>query len=335
MVGKVSGGRYKAAFLLMGVMIAQSRKMRLILAWFCIAAILAALLGNTRPMVDRTTVVSVDTTTLRVLFDEQEYWLIDRGMELCRPDPDRRAALLRDDPVCRQFLPGGIFRRLAISSGDELEMRLESDGSLLVRFLPCGREGAPDCLEWKEGEEDVQPRQAPNGFVRISPEALRSAGPLQISGRITLGRNLDVGGGAEFLLGGTYEIREQSLLSRLFGRRSTTIERGELIPGSEVSLLSDGEPSMHSNGHFFLTGDTNQPYLRAVALSEKGNGSLRMSLKGVEDIEIDPDWVDSIIASPIFFALAFLIGLLLNVLQLVSPLARQKTDPVVSSDKPS
>ena len=334
MVGKVSDRRHKVAILAMAGMIAQSRKMRLSLAWICIAAILAALLGNTRPMVDRTTVVSVDTTILRVLFDEQEYWFIDHGMELCRPDPDRRAALLRDDPSCRQFLPSGTFRRIAIGSGDELEIRLEPDGNLFVRFLPCDREGAPSCLEWKEGEEDVQPRQVPNGFVLISSEALRAAGPLQISGRITLGRNLDVGGGSEFLQGGTYEIREQSLLSRLSGRRSTTLERGELIPGSEVSLLSDGEPSMHSNGHFFLTGDSSQPLLRAVALSEKGNGSLRMSLKGVEDIEIDPDWVDSVIASPIFFALAFLIGLLLNVLQLVAPLAGRKSNNIDNSGEP-
>lgn len=333
MVGMVSVGRRKAAILLMGLMIALSRRTRLGLAWLCIAAILAALLSNIRPMVDRTTVVSVDTTTLRVLFDEQEFWLIDRGMELCRPDPDRRAALLRNDPSCRQFLPSGTFRRLAIASGDELEIRFEPEGSLLVRFMPCGGERGSSCLDWKDGAEDVQPRQVPNGFVRISAEALRAAGPLQLSGRITFGRNLDVGGGAEFLLGGTYEIREQNLLSRFFGRRSTTLERGELIPGSEISLLSNGEPSLHSTGHFFLTGDSSQPFLRAVALSEKGNGSLRMSLKGVEDIEIDPDWIDSVIASPIFFALAFLIGLLLNVLQLVAPLARQKSDYADNSDE--
>ena len=43
-----------------------------------------------------------------------------------------------------------------------------------------------------------------------------------------------------------------------------------------------------------------------------------MNVAGVEPFTIDPDWIDSVIANPVSLALAFLLGLLLNALQLAS-----------------
>lgn len=298
-------------------------KARVMLAWVCIALIFAALLGNIRPMVSRTAVVTADTTALRIVFDSTEHWLVEGGLALCLANTDRRASLHQNDPVCNQFISGGEYKRLTIDPGDGLEIRVEPSGTVLIRFVPCDSD-RQDCGILEESGENIRPRQAPNGFVVASPEALRAAGPLAMSGWITLGRDMSTGGSSDFLLGGSYEIREQSLLTRMFGRRSVAVERGELIPGSEVMLLSGKEPSVHSKGHFFMSSQNGQPLLRAVALSETGDGSLRMKIKGVESIDIDPDWIDSVVASPVFFALAFLIGLLMNAIQLVSALTRKE-----------
>jgi len=298
---------------------------RLALAAACIIVVLVTLVGNARPFVSRTAVVNAETTALRVTFDESGHWLVEGGIDLCLPNPDLRAALRQSHPVCNQFLHGGNFRRLSLAAGDQMEVRLEPGGDLLLRFPACEGADCPAPAAAVGGGADIRPRDHPNGFALIPAQALRAAGPMAVSGRITLGRNLGVGGSSDFLLGGSYEIRETTLLTRLFGRRSVAIERGELIPGAEVTLLAGKEPSAHSKGHFFLASQDGQPILRAVALSSTGNGALRMEVKGAEAIQIDPDWIDSVIASPISLALAFLMGLLLNALQLIAPLVGKET----------
>lgn len=312
----------KAYHLLYQSMRRSSGVLRGSLAWLVVLAVFAALVGNTRYFVDRTAVIMADTTSLEVQFDESKHWLFEEGMTLCRPDPDVRAALTNQHPICNQFLPDGTYTRLAIEAGDVLEIRIEADQSLLVRFLPCDATTAQGCALSKSASGEIRPRAAPNGFVVISPEALRAAGLLSLTGRISLGRELASGGRADFLLGGTYEIREQNWLTRIFGRRSATLERGELIPGAAVEIIAQDVPSPASNGHFFSAMRDDQLVLRVIALSGGGAGAIRMSVGGAEPLTIDPDWIDSIIANPVFLALAFLLGILLNALQLAHSLLR-------------
>jgi hypothetical protein len=300
------------------------------LAWLFVLAVLVALIGNTRYFVQRTAVVMADTTSLRVVFDETKYWFIEAGMALCRPNPDRRAALRTQDPLCNQFMPAGTYTRLAIDPGDTLELRMEPDGNLLVRFVPCDSTGGADCrapgaaagTPGAPTPSQTRPRDTANGFLLIAPDALHAAGPLSLSGRISLGRELASGGRSDFLLGGTYEIREQNWLSRIFGRRSVTLERGDLIPGAAVELLSGDAPSTASNGHFFSAQRDGRAVLQVIALSGVGDGAVRMTVEGAEPFTIDPDWIDSVIANPVFLALAFLLGLLLNALQLANSLRK-------------
>ncbi|MEI4474130.1 hypothetical protein V8J39_22775 [Frigidibacter sp. MR17.24] len=263
-----------------------------------------------------------DTTSIKVTFNKSQEWWIEQGMVLCRPNPDRRASARRDDASCAQFLPSEGFYHLSIGAGDSVEIRLEpreKDARLLIRFLPCVEKNC-SVLEAMPGQ--ISPREVPNGFVVISETALRAAGPLSMSGRITLGRELSVGGRPDFLLGGSYEIREQNPLTRAFGRRSVVVEQGELIPGAAVELFSRGQPSERSTGHFFLAEANGYPSLRAIALSGAGGGALRMSVEGAEPFTIDPDWIDSVIANPVFICLALLLGLLLNAAQLIAPLMK-------------
>ncbi len=292
------------------------------LAWLVVLAVFAALVGNTRYFVDRTAVVMADTTSLQVHFNENKHWLIEEGMTLCRPDPDVRAALKNQHPICNQFLPDSTYTRLAIDSGDVLDIRVEADQSLLVRFLPCDSSGLDNCAVPASAAGEIRPREAPNGFLVISSGALRASGLLSLSGRISLGQDLASGGRSDFLLGGTYEIREQNWLTRIFGRRSATLDRGELIPGAAVEIVSSNAPSATSNGHFFSTMIDDQMILKVIALSGGGDGAIRMSVGGAEPFTIDPDWIDSVIANPVFLALAFLLGILLNALQLASSLLR-------------
>lgn len=296
----------------------RSRVLRGGLAWLVVLAVLAALVGNMRYFVDRTAIVTAQTTSLQVQFDEGQYWLIEDGMTLCRPNPDRRAAAQSSDPVCQQFIRDGTYSRLAIDKGDVLEIRIEANRDLLIRFVPCEAAAPGDCTAARSQPGEIRPRSAPNGFVVIAPEALEAAGPLALSGRISMGRQAGSGGGADFLVGGTYEIREQNWLTRMFGRRSAALDRGELIPGAAVEILSGGAPSTSSNGHFFSSLLDDRLILKVVALSGGGRGAVRMWVEGAEPFTIDPDWIDSVIANPVFLALAFLLGILLNALQLAN-----------------
>jgi len=296
------------------------------LAGLVILAVFAALIGNMRFFVDRTAVINADTTALQVEFDERTYWLIEEGMTLCQPNPDLRSAHLNEDPICDQFLQDGTYRRLAIDAGDMLEIRLESDKDLIVRFIPCVKERTSKCPETEAQENEIWPRNAPGGFVVISKEALNAAGLLSLSGHISIGSRSGSTGGPDFLLGGSYEIREQNWLTRAFGRRSTILDGGALIPGASVKIISDKEPSRTSNGHFFASILDDRAILRVIALSGGHRGAIRMDVAGVEPFTIDPDWIDSVIANPVFLALAFLLGLLLNALQLASSLFKPPRD---------
>lgn len=300
----------------------QSGLLRGGLAWLVVLAVFAALVGNTRYFVDRTAVIVADTMSLQVHFDESKHWLIEEGMTLCRPNPDLRAALESQHPICKQFLPDGTYTRLAIDAGDVLDIRVEADQSLLVRFLPCENLSSDSCVAPVSAAGEIRPRDAPNGFLVISPKSLQASGLLSLSGRISLGRDLASGGRSDFLWGGTYEIREQNWLTRILGRRSVTLERGELIPGSAVEIVSNNLPSTTSNGHFFPAIIDDQMVLKVVALSGGGDGAIRVSVSGADPFTIDPDWIDSVIANPIFLALAFLLGILLNALQLASTILR-------------
>jgi len=290
------------------------------LAGFVILAVFAALFGNMRFFVHRTAIINANTTALQVKFDERTYWLIEKGMTLCQPNSDLRTAHLNEDPICNQFVQGGTYTRLAIDAGDILEIRLEANNNLLVRFVPCVAGQTSKCAETQGHEGEIWPQNAPGGFVLISQEALNAAGSLSLSGRISIGSRAGATSGANFLVSGNYEIREQNWLTRAFGRRSTNLDSGALIPGAAIEIMSGKEPSNRSNGHFFSSSLDDRPVLRVVAVSGGNHGAVRMDVADVEPFTIDPDWIDSVIANPVFLALAFLLGLILNALQLASSL---------------
>lgn len=289
-----------------------------VLSSLIIMAVTVAFVGNIRFFVDRTAIVNADTTALQVTFDERKYWLIEQGMTLCRPPNDLRTLRTTNASLCNEFTEDGTYYRLAIDRGDRIEIRVERNKNLLVRFMPCVPSAQNTCENKSPQLGEIWPSSAPNGFLVIPMEALREAGRLSLSGKITIGGRPGSDGGPDFLIGGVYQIREQNWLTRTLGRRSTILETGDLIPGASVELVNNSEPSATTKGHLFHSTLDDLNVIKVIALSAGGYGAIKQDVAGVDPFTIDPDWVDSVIANPIFLALAFLLGIVLNTLQIAS-----------------
>lgn len=287
--------------------------------------VLAAILGSSRPLIWRTALVQAETAVLHVSFDGDQVWRIDGGARVCERRVTKEAQGAGNG-VCGQFRDLGQVEQIRIANGDALEIRLEGAG-MVLRIDETPREGrspAAPCPAFAPGQKDLRLCALPRGFLRIGPEALAATGALPIAGQIVLGRAVGTGSSPDLLGGGSYEIRERNWLTIMGSNRSTVVEQGDLIPGSEVRLLEAGAPSLHSSGYVFLdTLDSGERTLRAVALSESKAGALQMSVRRTDPILVDPGMIASILANPIFAALAFLVGLLLNSVELAGKLGER------------
>lgn len=232
----------------------------------------------------RAFLIEAETTVLSVALETEVLWPV-RSSTLCLPESGRRRA---EDALCGRNQPQPVDRILTFQAGDLLEIRVERDKGLVV-------------------QSSSKAAALEGGFLIMPLEAWTQSGLLTLRGVFTLGKPPSTGGAPELLRSGRYEARENTMLMRGFAERSIVTTQGTLMRGAVVRAEKIGGGHVVASAVISAGGETEDPLLHAVLVTEASKTALLIDFPGAEPVRISPGFMDRILQNPILLMLAFLL----------------------------
>jgi hypothetical protein len=150
------------------------------------------------------------------------------------------------------------------------------------------------------------PRSSLVFFASDTPDR---QGALGFAGTLEIG-NLMSTGARNYLVEGTYMVREMGFLASLFARRTNVVKTGVFTRGDVVSIVgSDSHDPATGFGHI-TQGATPQDPLHVVFLSSGRSGAVQINALGQDKPAfLKPDWLERALASPFLIMIAFFVSL--------------------------
>lgn len=164
--------------------------------------------------------------------------------------------------------------------------------------------------------------------IVVPSDTWKRHGALAVNGAITFGG--DIGSGAkDYLISGHWQARQESLASSLFRPTMEIVKQGDLSRGASIEVWHNrwfwegelGPDQATMFGHITPSFDADEPGMIIAAISEAARLELRLSYYGLQAAAvIRPDFLDTILTSPVLLAAAAIFGVLALFLELGSGL---------------
>ena len=246
----------------------------------------------------RTFILSAETRGVSVVFEGRNAWFLGPAT-LCLPRPSpMRAGGDSPDAACEtRIYEERHDPALTIEWQSGSAITLRHEGARVVIVIDTGSGGLPD-----------------GTIVSIDGADLAQQGALKLSGTMRIGEAM-APGVRGFLVGGTYRIRERSILSTWFDRRSDEVKSGELTRGDHVSVVLRRAPPVLAPGFGQITV-AGPDSLHAVFQSAAPDAAILVEALGVQGALIEPDWIDTLLASPYLLVIGGVLGVIANMISL-------------------
>ena len=213
---------------------------------------------------------------------------------------------------------------IRMPSGVQIQLRAESDGSVLLRRLSDRSD------QTKAGSSGVrltdQHNWTPGSLLRIEPTNWQRVTLLEFAGDVEIGQETGSGANA-YLIEGRYEVREHFLRQyRPWGTTSaepTTVVTGTLYRGDRVAFhkpTKENTSALSVLATGFIAPNLDlTPGFSIVASSslEHKQAQLRIKSFGTRETQVTPTWIDRALRDPLLLALTAILGFAVTALTLV------------------
>lgn len=262
-----------------------------------LAVCLLALLDSLVPT-SRSVLLNVETTSLELTLSTGAEFRLDGLKSHCI----RGLSPLQHDPVCGAgMVPvssnAGVMR---IDEGDTIRLRVNPDGSVRIAIQKAGQPSASE-------------------VAILPPTKEREVGmpSLAAQGALKLGVQIGQGGSSELLRSGRYEFRDRTLLSHLTAEPAIITARGDLLPGSVVTIGQRRHDEADMAVVISMSGtDGARPALSVSAVSKPGDIFLRQSFPFADPVDLAPSWTQRLLASPLLLVIVFVLQGIIAALEL-------------------